>query len=225
MKANWSCAGPGVFLGYAGQHDLYHASLTPDGFFRTGDLAKIDEQGYVHITGRLKDLIIRGGVNISPIPIEDTLARHSAIESVSVIGFPDERLGERICAVIQPRKRKPSLKELLSFCHEQGLAKRHYPELVRFVGEMPRTAGGKIRKADLRDWIAGNVEDVRVYVNMKQRINDIDIAYSESGKGQKVVMLHGLAEDRYSFADVRQRLRGVHTFACDLRGHGETQSW
>ena len=59
-------------------------------------------------------------------------------------------------------------------------------------------------------------------MNMKQRINDIDIAYSESGEGQKVVMLHGLAEDRHSFADVRQRLRGVHTFACDLRGHGET---
>ena len=154
--------GPGVFLGYAGQHDLYHASLTPDGFFRTGDLAKIDDQGYVRITGRLKDLIIRGGVNISPIPIEDTLAGHADIESVSVIGFPDDRLGERICAVIQPRKRKPSLEELLSFCHEQGLTKRHCPELVRFVREMPRTAGGKIRKADLRDWIVGNIQDVRV---------------------------------------------------------------
>ena len=57
---------------------------------------------------------------------------------------------------------------------------------------------------------------------MKQRINDIDIAYSESGQGQKVVLLHGLAEDRHSFAAVRKRLRGAHTFACDLRGHGET---
>ena len=154
--------GPGVFLGYAGQDDLYRASLTSDGFFRTGDLAQIDEQGYVRITGRLKDLIIRGGINISPIPIEDALARHSDVESVAVIGFPDERLGERICAVIQPRSRKPAAQELLAFCKEQGLTKRFCPEVIRFVSKMPRTAGGKIRKADLRDRIAGNGEDVGV---------------------------------------------------------------
>ena len=154
--------GPGVFIGYAGQDDLYQASLTADGFFRTGDLAQIDEQGYVRITGRLKDLIIRGGINISPIPIEDALARHSDVESVAVIGFPDERLGERICAVIQPRSRKPAAQELLAFCKEQGLTKRFCPEVIRFVSKMPRTAGGKIRKADLRDRIAGSGEDVGV---------------------------------------------------------------
>ena len=154
--------GPGVFLGYAGQDDLYQASLTADGFFRTGDLAQIDEQGYVRITGRLKDLIIRGGVNISPVPIEDALAGHPDIEAVAVIGFPDERLGERICAVIQPGSRKPDPEELLAFCREQGLTKRFCPEVIRFVGNMPRTAGGKIRKADLRDRIAGNGEDLRV---------------------------------------------------------------
>ena len=154
--------GPGVFLGYAGQDDLYHTSLTPDGFFRTGDLAQIDEQGYVRITGRLKDLIIRGGVNISPIPIEDTLASHADIESVAVIGYPDARLGERICAVIRPLERKPSLEELLSFCRKQGLAKRHCPEVVRFISEMPRTASGKIRKADLRKLVTGNSTEVRV---------------------------------------------------------------
>ena len=147
--------GPGVFLGYAGQEDLYRSSLTPEGFFRTGDLAQIDGQGYVRITGRLKDLIIRGGVNISPIPIEDTLARHADIESVAVIGFPDDRLGERICAVIEHCEHKPSLENLLSFCREQGLAKRYCPEVIRYVSEMPRTASGKIRKADLRELIAG----------------------------------------------------------------------
>ena len=151
-----------MFIGYAGQDDLYQASLTADGFFRTGDLAQIDEQGYVRITGRLKDLIIRGGINISPIPIEDALARHSEVESVAVIGFPDERLGERICAVIQPRSRRPTAQELLAFCNEQGLTKRFCPEVIRFVSKMPRTAGGKIRKADLRDQIAGNGEDLRV---------------------------------------------------------------
>ena len=154
--------GPGVFFGYAGQDDLYQASLTADGFFRTGDLARIDEQGYVRITGRLKDLIIRGGVNISPIPIEDTLARHSDAESVAVIGFPDARLGERICAVIRPRGRKPPAEELLSFCRERGLSKRSCPEIIRFVSEMPRTAGGKIRKADLRALIIENATEVQV---------------------------------------------------------------
>ena len=154
--------GPGVFLGYAGQDDLYRSSLTPDGFFRTGDLAQIDEEGYVRITGRLKDLIIRGGVNISPIPIEDTLARHADIESVAVIGFPDPRLGERICAVIEHCEHKPSLENLLSFCREQGLAKRYCPEVIRYVSEMPRTASGKIRKADLRSLFIENASEVRV---------------------------------------------------------------
>ena len=148
--------GPGVFLGYAGQDELYRSSLTPDGFFRTGDLAQIDEQGYVRITGRLKDLIIRGGVNISPIPIEDALDRHDDVESVAVIGFPDARLGERICAVIRHRGDEPNQEELLSFCREQGLPKRYCPEVIRFVSEMPRTASGKIRKADLRKLIAGD---------------------------------------------------------------------
>ena len=154
--------GPGVFFGYAGQDDLYRTSMTADGFFRTGDLARIDEQGYVRITGRLKDLIIRGGVNISPIPIEDTLARHSDIESVAVIGFPDARLGERICAVIRPGSRKPPPEELLSFCREQGLSKRFCPEIIRFIDKMPRTAGGKIRKADLRALIIENTAEARV---------------------------------------------------------------
>ena len=151
--------GPGVFFGYAGQDDLYRSSLTPDGFFRTGDLARIDEQGYVQVTGRLKDLIVRGGVNIAPIPIEDVLSRHPAIESVAVIGFPDDRLGERICAVIQSGEHKPALQELLSFCREQGLTKRNCPEVIRFVRDMPRTAGGKIRKVDLRAVINENDKD------------------------------------------------------------------
>lgn len=154
--------GPGVFLGYAGQDDLYRSSLTPDGFFRTGDLAQIDEQGYVRITGRLKDLIIRGGVNISPIPIEDVLAGHADIESVAVIGVPDARLGERICAVIRHRGNEPNRRELLSFCREQGLSKRYCPEVICFINEMPRTASGKIRKADLRRLITGNTGEAQV---------------------------------------------------------------
>lgn len=145
--------GPGVFYGYFGQQELYDSLLTAEKFFRTEDLARIDEQGYLQITGRIKDLIIRGGVNISPIPIEDVLARHPDINSVAVIGVADERMGERICAVLQVNGGKPSLESLQNFAQSNGLAKRNCPECLFFVDAMPRTAGGKIRKADLRETI------------------------------------------------------------------------
>jgi cyclohexanecarboxylate-CoA ligase len=142
--------GPGVFFGYLAQENLYRSSLTEDGFFRTGDLAVIDHEGYVSITGRLKDLIIRGGVNISPVPIEDALAAHPNVAGVAVIGAPDARMGERLCAVIEPRGRRPDLAELQQFIRERGLPKYLAPEVLRFVDVMPRTPAGKIRKVDLR---------------------------------------------------------------------------
>ncbi|MGI9286284.1 MAG: AMP-binding protein [Pseudomonadales bacterium] len=151
--------GPGVFFGYLGQDELYNSLMTADGFFRTEDLARIDGAGYVQITGRLKDLIIRGGVNISPIPIEDVLARHPNVESVAVIGTPDERLGERICAVILPKGDQSNLDDLVTFAVESGLPKRYCPEILHYVTEMPRTAGGKIRKADLKRIIQENEPD------------------------------------------------------------------
>ncbi len=147
--------GPGVFFGYLGQDELYRASLTPDGFFRTGDLVRIDDEGYVRVTGRLKDLINRGGVNISPVPTEDVLASHPNVHGVAVIGFPDARMGERICAVIVPNGTRPTLEDLVAFASEHGLPKRQWPEAVRYVDEMPRTAAGKIRKNELRENLLG----------------------------------------------------------------------
>jgi cyclohexanecarboxylate-CoA ligase len=142
--------GPGVFTGYLRQEHLYRAQLIDGGFFRTGDLAAIDENGYVRITGRLKDLIIRSGVNIASLPIEDALAAHPNVAGVAVIGAPDPRLGERICAVIESKGRRPSLEELVAFVLDRGLPKYHAPELIRYVEAMPRTAAGKIRKIALR---------------------------------------------------------------------------
>ncbi|MCB1676125.1 MAG: alpha/beta fold hydrolase [Halioglobus sp.] len=219
--------GPGVFVGYLGQEDLYRSLMTPDGFFRTEDLACIDEQGYLQVTGRLKDLIIRGGVNISPIPIEDVLARHPLVQSVAVIGLPDERLGERIGAVILPGQERPGLDDLLEFAQQQGLSKRLCPEIVHYVQEMPKTAGGKIRKADLKRMILNRGADNRPNpvshaLTRRRRIADIEVAYSENGQGEAVVLVHGLAEDRLSFSYVQQQLREFHTFAYDLRGHGQT---
>lgn len=148
--------GPGVFTGYLGQDDLYQECLTPDGFFRTGDLARLDDDGYVHLTGRLKDLIIRGGVNISPVPIEDALAGHPGIRRIAVVGEPDDRLGERLCAIVVPAAGHDiTLESLTAWASEQGLPRRYWPESVRIVRDMPQTAVGKIRKNQLRDELFG----------------------------------------------------------------------
>ena len=148
--------GPGVFTGYFGQQDLYESLITDDGFFRTGDLARIDADRYVHITGRLKDLIIRGGVNISPAPIENALADHPGVGAVAVIGHPDERLGERICAVVVPDGEAPSLDDLVAHAQAGRLPKHYCPEVLRIVDTMPMTPAGKIRKADLRAIVTGD---------------------------------------------------------------------
>ena len=145
--------GPGVFIGYYGQEDLYNSLLTKNGFFRTGDLATLDEAGYLRITGRLKDLIIRGGVNISPVPIEDALSSHPNVSGAAVVGYPEERMGELLCAVIIPEGEIPTLKNLNAFLREKGLPKYHCPELLRIVEKFPSTPAGKIRKAVLREQI------------------------------------------------------------------------
>jgi acyl-CoA synthetase (AMP-forming)/AMP-acid ligase II len=149
--------GPGVFIGYCGQDDFYRSLLTETGFFRTGDLARIDGDGYVQITGRLKDLIVRGGVNISPVPIEDAIAAHPAVKSVAVIGHPDERLGERICAVIVAADPAPGTDEIIEFVKSHGLSKAYWPEHVRRIDAMPATPAGKIRKNDLRAWLESQI--------------------------------------------------------------------
>lgn len=154
VEGELAMRGPGVFVGYHGQTSLYESLLTPDGFFRTGDLARIDGDGYLRITGRLKDLIIRGGVNISPVPVEDALAACPGVRAVAVVGYPDERLGERICAVVETAGGEPAeLGALTGLLRDRGLPKHLWPELVRTVGEFPRTAAGKIRKIELRDRI------------------------------------------------------------------------
>ena len=146
--------GPGVFNGYYGQPELYAEHIIGDGFFRTGDLARIDSDGYVSITGRLKDLIIRAGVNISPVETENTISAHPDVVDVAVIGWPDERLGERLCAVVQADAAL-DLDDVIAFCAKQGLPRRYWPERLVQVDHFPRTAAGKIRKQQLRDELAG----------------------------------------------------------------------
>ena len=154
--------GPGVFIGYYGQEDLYKSLLPEEGFFRTGDFATLSEDGYLRITGRLKDLIIRGGVNIAPVPIEEALASHPKVSGVAVIGYPDERMGELLCAVIIPRGEVPTLEVLNCFLQTRGLPKYHCPEMIRIVEKFPTTPAGKIRKATLREEIIKETEMEKV---------------------------------------------------------------
>ncbi len=143
--------GGDVIIGYLGEPELFESMRLPDGSFRSGDLARIDENGYLTVTGRIKDLIIRGGVNIPPAPIEAALSTHPNVYRVAVVGLPDDRLGERICAVVVPRGETPDLESLTSWAEREGLPKRSWPEAVVVVDEMPMTPAGKVKKQELKD--------------------------------------------------------------------------
>ena len=147
---------PSQCLGYVGRQDMFEASFTDDGYFRTGDLAVLDGDGYMSITGRLKDLIIRGGINIAPVPIENALSDHPAIAGVAVVGKPDPRLGERICAVVVLAEgRDLGLNELIDWLVSRDLPRRLWPEHVMFVDHLPVTPAGKVRKAVLVEDLFG----------------------------------------------------------------------
>ncbi|MPY85845.1 MAG: AMP-binding protein, partial [Actinophytocola sp.] len=144
--------GPGLFAGYYGRPDFTADALTPDGWFRTGDRAVIEADGHVSLMGRTKDIVIRGGENIPVIEIENLLYTHPAVAEVAVIGVPDERLGERVCAVIaaKPGLAPPDLPTVSEFLLTEGLSKRYLPERLVVLDELPKTMSGKIRKVELR---------------------------------------------------------------------------
>lgn len=148
--------GPMHMLEYIGKPDETAALFTPDGYSRSGDLGVMDEDGYVRVTGRLKDIVIRGGMNISVRQVEDLLTGHPAVAAVAVVGMPDHRLGERICCylVAKPGHESVTLDELKDYLLAQGLAIQKMPERLEVVGEFPMTATGKIQKHLLRADIA-----------------------------------------------------------------------
>nr|WP_245892709.1 AMP-binding protein [Novosphingobium guangzhouense] len=141
--------GPGMMLGYADEAQTRDA-ITADGFFRTGDLGVRTEDGAITITGRKKDLIIRGGENISAKEIEDVLHAHPAVREAAVVAMPHARLGEGICAYVIPTGEAPSAQVLAAHVADSGLAKQKIPERFEFRHEFPRTAAGKVRKDMLR---------------------------------------------------------------------------
>jgi cyclohexanecarboxylate-CoA ligase len=143
--------GPGLFLGYLALPEATSADIDADGWFTTGDTARMTEEGYVSLEGRIKDIVIRGGENIPVTVVESLLFQHPAILEASVIGVPDPRLGERACAVVVPDgAARLSLEEVCAFLLDQGLSKHFLPEQLEIVEELPKTPSGKIRKVELR---------------------------------------------------------------------------
>ena len=143
--------GPAMMAGYLNADDTASA-FDKDGFFRTGDLGYLTPENAVVITSRLKDIIIRGGENLSPKEIEDALMNFPAIKEAAVVAGPHPRLGESVCACILLRDGydAPTLSEIASFLSAQGLARQKFPEQLNVMAEFPRTPSGKIRKDVLR---------------------------------------------------------------------------
>jgi cyclohexanecarboxylate-CoA ligase len=138
------------FPGYLKRPHL--SGIDADGWFDTGDIARLDQDGYVRITGRAKDIIIRGGENIPVVEIESLLYHHPDVQECAIVAMPDPRLGERACVFVVPRAgSEPTLEKLVHFLAERKMARQYMPERLEIVGELPRTPSGKIQKFKLRE--------------------------------------------------------------------------
>jgi cyclohexanecarboxylate-CoA ligase len=141
------------FIGYYKRPEFTAEAYTADGWFKTGDVARLDRDGYLSITGRAKDLIIRGGENISVAEVENLLFTHPKVHSVAIVAMPDERLQERACAFVIPKPgQMPTLPEITAFL-EGKVAKVKWPERIEIITEFPMTPSGKVQKFRLRQTI------------------------------------------------------------------------
>jgi acyl-CoA synthetase (AMP-forming)/AMP-acid ligase II len=143
---------PQLMKGYADE-SLNADAFDADGYFRTGDLGRLNARGMLTITGRLKDIIIRKGENVSAKEVEDHLYRHPKVADVAVIGLPDERSGERVCAIVSTAEGQEPLEtaEMIEFLKGEGLMVQKVPEQLEVIDVIPRNPAGKILKNDLRE--------------------------------------------------------------------------
>ncbi len=151
--------GPQMCVGYVDDR-LEGDAFTADGFFRSGDLGVMDEQGYLRVTGRRKDIIIRKGENLSAKAIEDVLHEHPAIAEAAVIGVPDAARGERVCACIVARApgAVPTLEDLAAFMNARGVMRQKIPERLEVLAALPRNPTGKVKKHELRARFGGSTK-------------------------------------------------------------------
>jgi len=153
--------GAGLFAGYLKRPKLY--DVDADGWFDTGDIARMDLEGYIRICGRKKDIIIRGGENIPVVQIESALYKMPQVAEVAIVAMPDPRLGERACAFVVVRSGKRiTMKDVRSFLADDGIAKQFWPERLEILEQMPRTPTGKIQKFVLRE-LAKNLSVQHTY--------------------------------------------------------------
>ncbi len=139
-------------IGYYGRPDLNSQALASGGFFRTGDVGKMDKDGYLNLTGRLKDIIRRGGFNISPLEVERTLLEHPKVDNVALVGVPDPRLQERACACIIPKHGETiTLREVQQWMEKHGLAKQKWPEVIEIFDSFPLSVFGRVQKFLIRE--------------------------------------------------------------------------
>lgn len=149
--------GPGAVLGYWRDPDRTAATIDAGGWHHTGDLGRLDADGYLRVTGRLKDIIIRGGTNISAAEVEGYLIAHPDVAQVAVVAYPDDRLGEKACAVVVPTAgTEPTLAQLTEFLRERRISPQKLPERLVLVDELPMTATGKIQKFLVRQLARGD---------------------------------------------------------------------
>jgi acyl-CoA synthetase (AMP-forming)/AMP-acid ligase II len=146
--------GPSLFEGYLGDPDGKQVRMTPEGFFLSGDMGRLTPGGFIKVVGRKKDLIIRGGFNIDPVEIEELIRSLEGVRDVAVIGYPDERFGERACAVLVVQHGVDyGVQDLARHLLAAGLSKEKLPERVVCTTDVPRSPDGKVLKAKLRDQI------------------------------------------------------------------------
>jgi cyclohexanecarboxylate-CoA ligase len=156
VEGNFELASPTVFDGYLDRPDLTEEVFTDDGWYRTGDLATIDDDGYLRITGRVRDVINRGGEKIPVSEIEQLLYQHESVEDVAIVAMPDQRLGERACAFVTlvPGKRL-TFAQMQKFLDEREVSKNYWPERLEVIDDIPRNVVGKVQKFLLRERAAG----------------------------------------------------------------------
>lgn len=153
--------GPQRFLGYFNRPELDEEMFLRGGWFRTGDIAAIDEDGYLKITGRQKEIIIRGGANISVAEIEAKLVGDPRIAQLAIVDIPDERLGERLCACVVPTEDADdlALSDLTEITRQLGLAKYKWPDHLEIMDELPLSPAGKIKRPALRDIVLQRIAE------------------------------------------------------------------
>ncbi len=167
-EGHFEVQSPTMFDGYADRPEWTAAAYTPDGWFRTGDLGVMDESGYVRITGRVRDVINRGGEKIPVAEVEQLLSDHPAVGEIAIVAMPDPRLGERACAFVVLRRGMTfdfaRMQHYLDACQ---VAKQYWPERLEIVDELPRTPSGKVQKYVLRE----RANELRPQVRIREAIS------------------------------------------------------